>query len=164
MPSETTVPAPQKLVVDCAAWGARALFDEATDWQARAEEVREAGDDARANACARNAESCRIAARNALIAAGLPDEQAVEPESWAPLSGEELVQREADAVEALESAWSMLRARRDALLGASDWTQLPDAPLSATEAAAWNAYRQKLRDLPARISSPHDPPWPEPPV
>lgn len=39
------------------------------------------------------------------------------------------------------------RRRRDQLLAASDWTQLPDSPLSSAERAAWGEYRQHLRDL-----------------
>ena len=39
-----------------------------------------------------------------------------------------------------------MRLHRDRLLAASDWTQLPDAPV---DAAAWATYRQALRDLPA---------------
>jgi hypothetical protein len=34
------------------------------------------------------------------------------------------------------------------LLQSSDWTQLPDVPLTAEQKAAWAAYRQALRDLP----------------
>ena len=41
-----------------------------------------------------------------------------------------------------------LRAERDRLLAASDWTQLPDAPLTDSQRAAWRDYRQALRDLP----------------
>lgn len=39
-----------------------------------------------------------------------------------------------------------MRLRRDALLVASDWTQVADAPV---DRAAWAAYRQALRDFPA---------------
>ena len=38
------------------------------------------------------------------------------------------------------------RFHRDRLLAASDWTQLPDAPVDRD---AWAAYRQALRDFPA---------------
>lgn len=37
------------------------------------------------------------------------------------------------------------RAKRNALLLASDWTQLPDVP--AVTQLAWSAYRQALRDI-----------------
>jgi len=39
-----------------------------------------------------------------------------------------------------------MRYHRDRLLAASDWTQLPDAPV---DRAAWSTYRQQLRDFPA---------------
>lgn len=39
------------------------------------------------------------------------------------------------------------RRRRDRLLSLSDWTQLPDAPLTEEEKADWRDYRQALRDL-----------------
>lgn len=52
------------------------------------------------------------------------------------------------------------RARRNALLAASDWTQLPDVPRKTR--AAWAAYRQALRDITAQ-PDPHQPQWPAPP-
>ena len=39
------------------------------------------------------------------------------------------------------------RRRRDQLLAASDWTQLPDSPLSVDDRSEWAIYRQALRDL-----------------
>lgn len=41
------------------------------------------------------------------------------------------------------------RGERDRRLAACDWTQLPDAPLTPEQRAAWADYRQALRDLPA---------------
>ena len=38
-----------------------------------------------------------------------------------------------------------MRIRRDALLIASDWAMLPDAP---TDKILWGEYRQALRDFP----------------
>lgn len=46
-----------------------------------------------------------------------------------------------------EEARAARRRRRDQLLAASDWTQLPDSPLSEEERAEWAVYRQALRDL-----------------
>jgi|DEB0MinimDraft_3_1074331.scaffolds.fasta_scaffold132338_2 hypothetical protein len=43
----------------------------------------------------------------------------------------------------------MMRRYRDRLLAASDWTQLPDSPLSDEQREAWAVYRQALRDAPA---------------
>lgn len=60
-----------------------------------------------------------------------------------------------------KQAWAPIRARRNALLAASDWTQIADAPV---DAKAWAEYRQALRDLPATIKDPTaDVAWPEPP-
>lgn len=42
----------------------------------------------------------------------------------------------------------LLRQRRTGLLQASDWTQVPDAPLSDEAREAWRLYRQELRNLP----------------
>ncbi len=58
----------------------------------------------------------------------------------------------------MDEARAVRRQRRDQRLAASDWTQLPDAPLSEEEKAAWAAYRQALRDLDMDGSD-----WPEPP-
>jgi hypothetical protein len=46
-----------------------------------------------------------------------------------------------------EHKWEQIKAWRNAQLAASDWTQLPDAPV---DKAAWATYRQALRDLPAQ--------------
>lgn len=53
-----------------------------------------------------------------------------------------------------------VREQRDALLVASDWTQLPDAPVDAD---AWASYRQALRDLPDQGGFPSSVNWPEEP-
>lgn len=52
---------------------------------------------------------------------------------------------------------------RDSLLRASDWTQLPDAPLNDAAKQAWKEYRQALRDLPASKGWPDKITWPENP-
>jgi len=41
-----------------------------------------------------------------------------------------------------------IRDTRDVLLKNSDWTQMPDSPLSPEKKQEWAAYRQALRDLP----------------
>lgn len=57
--------------------------------------------------------------------------------------------------------WTLLRNTRDSLLAASDWTVMADTP---TNTAAWKAYRQALRDLPATTTDPFNPVWPTPPT
>lgn len=68
-------------------------------------------------------------------------------------------------LEAREKADAMqaLRDERDRLLRDTDWTQLPDAPLTAAERAEWIAYRQTLRDLPKRAEQAGDPGTVRPP-
>lgn len=56
-----------------------------------------------------------------------------------------------------------VRADRDQTLRATDWTQMADAPLTALEKAAYQTYRQALRDLPSAPGFP-DVPWPPVPM
>jgi len=53
------------------------------------------------------------------------------------------------------------RAKRNQLLAASDWTQLPDIPEAIK--LAWQPYRQTLRDVPEQPGFPQDIQWPEKP-
>lgn len=57
-------------------------------------------------------------------------------------------------------AWDAVRAERDALLAASDWTQVADAPV---DSAAWAVYRQALRDVPQDYATPDAVVWPTAP-
>jgi hypothetical protein len=43
--------------------------------------------------------------------------------------------------------WEMLRAKRNALLTESDWTQVASAALTDEKKEAWRMYRQALRNL-----------------
>lgn len=81
-----------------------------------------------------------------------------------PLSGADKKQAKSDAAAHKDLLAAELRARRDALLAASDWTQVPDAPLSAAARKKWATYRQQLRDLPAKTKDPANPSWPKPPA
>jgi hypothetical protein len=40
-----------------------------------------------------------------------------------------------------------LRMWRDRLLAESDWTQMPDSPLTDSQKSSWATYRQSLRDM-----------------
>jgi hypothetical protein len=69
---------------------------------------------------------------------------------------------------AKDSAMANIRAQRDRLLAACDWTQLAD---STADKTAWAAYRQALRDLPAAVADartfsdwPRNPNWVELPT
>lgn len=63
-----------------------------------------------------------------------------------------------------EQTAETIRAQRDAMLTACDWTQMPDSPLSEEEKALWQTYRQALRDVPQQEGFPETVDWPEQPV
>ena len=65
-----------------------------------------------------------------------------------------------------DSAMSQLRATRNALLTACDWTQIADCTIA--KKTEWATYRQTLRDFPATVADaraditwPHNPDWVE---
>ena len=45
-----------------------------------------------------------------------------------------------------------IRQVRIHLLKGSDWTQMPDSPLSESKKAEWAVYRQALRDMPDTVT------------
>ena len=60
----------------------------------------------------------------------------------------------------------MTRIRRNERLKESDWTQMPDSPLSDTKKAEWATYRQQLRDMMASVTDEMEigsVVWPNPP-
>ena len=50
-----------------------------------------------------------------------------------------------------------VRHHRDMLLMESDWTQMPDSPLSDSKKAECATYRQKLRDITKNCDPKFDP-------
>jgi hypothetical protein len=46
----------------------------------------------------------------------------------------------------ISNVMSFITTKRDEKLQASDWTQLPDVPLTTEQKAEWVTYRQELRD------------------
>lgn len=58
---------------------------------------------------------------------------------------------------------ALARLRRDALIAASDWTLLQDAPFTNEQRSVWVAYRQALRDVPQQEGFPSNIEWPEKP-
>ena len=67
----------------------------------------------------------------------------------------------------LEDLIKDIRMRRNGLLARTDWTQLPDSPLSTDMKNAWATYRQELRDLTEvleGLESLEDVPWPDTPA
>lgn len=74
-----------------------------------------------------------------------------------------LADRAAEYVEPapdIEGLAAEVRANREVLLAASDWTQMADAPV---DRAAWVEYRQALRDVPLQPGFPVNVSWPHPP-
>lgn len=58
----------------------------------------------------------------------------------------------------------VLRNERNTLLRACDWTQVPDAALTAEQKAAWTKYRKALRDLPETAGNLDKVEWPVAPA
>lgn len=56
-----------------------------------------------------------------------------------------------------------MRQMRDMLLRNSDWTQMPDSPLSNEQKQAWATYRQALRDFPSTWTPAPIAEFPDPP-
>lgn len=46
-----------------------------------------------------------------------------------------------------------LRAKRNSLLKETDWTQMPDSPLTDLQREKYKVYRQALRDLPQKYGT-----------
>lgn len=61
------------------------------------------------------------------------------------------------------TAEEVFRKERNRILKETDWTQMPDSPLTDTKKQEWATYRQQLRDLPANTTDPSNPTWPTQP-
>lgn len=55
------------------------------------------------------------------------------------------------------------KENRDKLLYESDWTQLPNGPLTTQQQQSWVVYRQQLRDITSQSGYPFKIIWPTPP-
>ena len=55
-----------------------------------------------------------------------------------------------------ELAWG--KAKK--LLAESDWTMLPDVPMTAGQKSAWSEYRRGLRDIRLQAEFPNNIQWP----
>lgn len=86
------------------------------------------------------------------------------PDGLVPFTPEEELEWEAMLVngnaDVLRRQAAEVRSDRNQRLASSDWTQLPNAP---ADSAAWAAYRQALRDIPAQPGFPADVVWPAQP-
>lgn len=56
-----------------------------------------------------------------------------------------------------------VKAKRDALLYQSDWTQIPNNPLTPEKQQEWAVYRQQLRDVTQQSGYPFNVVWPTQP-
>jgi len=72
----------------------------------------------------------------------------------------EWVTPQPDPAELLATLAIEARTKRNALLTASDWTQVADAPVDQT---AWATYRQALRDITDQVGFPEVIDWPAKP-
>ncbi|MFH0037517.1 tail fiber assembly protein [Pseudomonas aeruginosa] len=75
---------------------------------------------------------------------------------------QELVQPGPEQIKSMQ--WAAVRARRDQLLRATDFTQTADSPLSEAQRAEVAIYRQALRDVPEDGQDPFSVVWPERPA
>ena len=68
----------------------------------------------------------------------------------------------------LREAWATLRAERNRRLAETDWIVARAYERGEPVPEIWTAYRQALRDLPARLTDEQvlsgEIPWPEPPA
>jgi len=53
---------------------------------------------------------------------------------------------------------------RNKLLFSTDWTQIPNNPLTSEQQAEWATYRQELRDIPQQSGYPYNVVWPVAPT
>ena len=76
----------------------------------------------------------------------------------------EIVARQAEealvASQEPERLASQIRQERNTLLSDCDWTQVSDAPVNQ---AAWQTYRQALRDITSQEGFPYSVIWPTKP-
>lgn len=58
-----------------------------------------------------------------------------------------------------EAQWEEVRAQRNALLAQTDYTQIPDTPITPTNRTEFATYRQALRDITSQ-ADPYNITWP----
>jgi hypothetical protein len=59
-----------------------------------------------------------------------------------------------------DSQVQSVASQRNKLLYESDWTQIPNNPLTTEQQATWATYRQELRDVPQQSGYPYNVVWP----
>jgi len=53
----------------------------------------------------------------------------------------------------MNTYWQEVIDKRNRKLKDSDWTQMPDSPLTDSKKTEWATYRQQLRDIPNNLRS-----------
>lgn len=81
--------------------------------------------------------------------------------SWITNEFQDVIASKPAALPLDEERSLAIRNGRNQLLVASDWTQLPDVPVTTRE--LWATYRQQLRDLPQQAGFPQQVTWPQAP-
>lgn len=67
-----------------------------------------------------------------------------------------------EEAKAIEDQWTIVIQDRNYRLWISDWSQLPDVPLTPEQVQEWRMYRQQLRDI-TQQTDPFHIVWPTPP-
>lgn len=67
-----------------------------------------------------------------------------------------------ERAQAVQEQWQIVINEKDFRLWKSDWSQLPDVPLTPEQVQEWRVYRQQLRDIPQQ-TDPFHIVWPIPP-
>jgi len=62
----------------------------------------------------------------------------------------------------INASKDILNIRQQKLIS-SDWTQIPNGPLTTEQKQAWAVYRQELRDITSQSGYPFNVIWPTPP-
>ncbi len=62
-----------------------------------------------------------------------------------------------------DAAMTVLQ-QRNKMLYSTDWTQIPNNPLTSEKQQEWATYRQELRDVPEQQGYPYTVVWPVPPT
>lgn len=62
-----------------------------------------------------------------------------------------------------QNEFNRVRSERNELLAQSDWTQMPDSPLTSAKKQEWAQYRQQLRDFMETVTDPSTVQFPQKP-
>ena len=82
----------------------------------------------------------------------MPEYNYIVGQGLVELTEEEIAE---DAAANLAQLAVVNRATRNQLLASSDWTQMPDSPLTDEAKTSWATYRTSLRTLPTHENWPN---------